>query len=137
MTRALFHTLTMMAVGLQVIGAVDGKYVLAQDTRPAAQAKDQQRPDVHGPGNGVVMPRPVREVKPRYTVDAMRAKIQGSVLLECVVETNGTVRQVEVVRSLDSRYGLDEAAIEAAKQWRFEPGTKDGAPVRVLVTIEL
>jgi protein TonB len=89
------------------------------------------------PGNGVMLPKPLREVKPQYTADAMRAKVQGTVLLECVVLPDGTVGKVEVVRSLDSAFGLDEEAIKAAKQWRFAPGTRFGEPVAVLVTIEL
>jgi TonB family protein len=89
------------------------------------------------PGNGVQLPQPLREVKPQYTADAMRAKVQGTVLLECVVLPDGSVGSVEVVRSLDSTFGLDQEAIKAAKQWRFRPGTRFGEPVAVLVTIEL
>lgn len=89
------------------------------------------------PGNGVLLPKPLREVKPQYTADAMRAKVQGTVLLECVVLPDGSVGKVEVVRSLDSAFGLDQEAIKAAKQWRFAPGTRFGEPVAVLVTIEL
>ncbi len=89
------------------------------------------------PGNGVTVPTVVREVKPMYTSEAMRARIQGTVWVECVVRTDGSVGNVEVVRSLDPRFGLDEEAIKAAKQWRFRPGTRLGEPVPVLVTIEL
>jgi protein TonB len=89
------------------------------------------------PGNGVQLPRVIREVKPQYTADAMRAKVQGIVLLECVVLPDGSVGQVEIVRSLDPTFGLDQEAIRAAKQWRFTPGTRFGEPVPVLVTIEL
>jgi periplasmic protein TonB len=89
------------------------------------------------PGNGVNLPQPLKEVKPQYTADAMRAKVQGTVLLECVVLPDGSVGSVEVVRSLDSAFGLDQEAIKAAKQWRFKPGTRFGEPVAVLVTIEL
>lgn len=89
------------------------------------------------PGNGVLLPQPVKEVKPQYTADAMRAKVQGAVVLECVVLPDGSVGSVEVVRSLDSTFGLDQEAIKAAKQWRFRPGTRFGEPVAVLVTIEL
>lgn len=89
------------------------------------------------PGNGVTIPQLVREVKPAYTAEAMRAKVQGTVLLDCVVMPDGTVGRVAVVRSLDSTFGLDQEAIKAAKQWRFRPGTRLGEPVAVLVTIEL
>ena len=89
------------------------------------------------PGNGVTIPRIIREVKPQYTAEAMRAKIQGGVLLECVVQTDGTVGDVRVIRSLDTTYGLDQEAIKAAKQWLFAPGTRNGEPVPVMVSIEL
>jgi periplasmic protein TonB len=92
---------------------------------------------VYRPGTGVTLPRLLREVKPDYTTDAMRAKVQGTVLLECVVNVNGEVEQIKVVRSLDQTFGLDQQAIKAAKQWRFAPGTRMGQPVAVLVTIEL
>jgi TonB family protein len=89
------------------------------------------------PGNGVTLPVVTREVKPQYTAEAMRAKVQGTVLLECVVLPDGSVGPVEVVKSLDSSFGLDQEAVKAAKQWRFRPGMRFGEPVAVLVTIEL
>jgi len=67
----------------------------------------------------------------------MRAKVQGTVLLECVVQKDGSVGDVQVIRSLDSTFGLDQEAIKAAKAWRFAPGTRLGEPVPVLITIEL
>jgi periplasmic protein TonB len=89
------------------------------------------------PGNGVTTPVVLREVKPLYTSDAMRAKVQGSVLLECVVRPDGSVGDVRVVRSLDSRFGLDLEAMKAASQWRFRPGLRLGESVPVLITIQL
>lgn len=92
---------------------------------------------IYRPGSGVLLPRVLREVKPQYTAEAMRAKVQGVVLLECVVLPDGTVGSVEVVKSLDPNFGLDQEAVRAARQWRFAPGTRFGEPVAVLVTIEL
>jgi protein TonB len=89
------------------------------------------------PGNGVETPRLLKEVKPQYTAQAMRAKIQGEVLLECIVGVDGQVGNIRVVRSLDSAFGLDQEAIKAARQWRFAPGTRQGQPVPVLVTIAI
>ena len=89
------------------------------------------------PGNGVTTPVVLREVKPQYTSDAMRAKVQGSVWLECVVRPDGSVGDVKVLRSLDSTFGLDLEAMKAARQWRFRPGTRLGEPVSVLVIIQL
>ena len=67
----------------------------------------------------------------------MRAKVQGIVLLECVVLTDGTIGDVNIIMSLDKVFGLDEQAIKAAKQWRFRPGRRFDVPVPVIVTIEL
>ena len=79
----------------------------------------------------------VREVKPAYTADAMRAKVQGSVWLECIVMPDGSVGDVKVTRSLDPIFGLDQEAIKAAKMWKFRPGMRQGEPVPVIITIEL
>jgi protein TonB len=92
---------------------------------------------VYRPGNGVTLPRVLHEERPQYTSDAMRAKVQGTVLLECVVRIDGSVGDVQVIRSLDPTFGLDMQAVAAAKKWRFAPGTRMGEPVPVLITIEL
>jgi TonB family protein len=89
------------------------------------------------PGSGIELPRLLREVKPQYTADAMRAKIQGTAVLDCVVTAEGAVGECQIARSLDSSFGLDQEAVKAAKQWRFVPGRRLGQPVPVLVTIEL
>ena len=89
------------------------------------------------PGNGVAMPAVISEVKPSYTADAMRQKIQGVVMVEAVVMPDGGVGQVTVVRSLDPTFGLDQEAVKAVRRWRFRPGTRFGQPVPVLVEIEL
>jgi protein TonB len=85
----------------------------------------------------VTLPRVLHEEKPQYTSDAMRAKVQGTVLLECVVRPDGSVGDVQVIRSLDPTFGLDQQAVAAARKWRFAPGTRLGEPVPVLITIEL
>ncbi len=89
------------------------------------------------PGNDVSQPRLLHEVKPQYTAEAMRAKIQGTVLLDVVVLPDGTVGEVTVTKSLDPVFGLDAQAIAAARQWRFAPSTRFGEPVAVLVGLEL
>jgi len=92
---------------------------------------------IYQPGNGVTTPRLLREVKPAYTSDAMRAKVQGTVLLQCVVRPDGSITDVQILRSLDSVFGLDQEAIKAARQWRFAPGTRMGQAVPVQIVIEL
>lgn len=92
---------------------------------------------VYRPGSGVELPRVIQEVRPQYTADAMRAKVQGTVWVECVVLPDGTVGDAHVTKSLDSVFGLDQEALKAARRWRFVPGRRLGQPVPVLVTIEL
>jgi periplasmic protein TonB len=88
-------------------------------------------------GPGVTLPIPILRASPKYTVEAMRARIQGLAMIECVVLPDGTVGDARVTRSLDRIFGLDEEAIAAAKRWRFRPGLLNGKPVPVIVTIEL
>jgi periplasmic protein TonB len=88
-------------------------------------------------GNGVTSPVELQRATPRYTTAAMQARVQGAVIVECVVSTSGVCIDARVVRSLDSTYGLDQEAVNAAGQWRFRPGTRQGRPVPVLVTMEI
>jgi len=92
---------------------------------------------VYQPGNGVTSPRLIKEVKPNYTGDAMRAKVQGVVTMAAVVMPDGSVGNVQITRSLDPTFGLDQEAVRTVKQWRFAPGMKQGQPVPVLVEIEM
>lgn len=93
--------------------------------------------EIFRPGNGVSQPRLLREVRPQYTADAMRAKVQGTVLVVCVVRADGTITDVRVARSLDPTFGLDQQAVAAVRQWKFAPGTRRGEPVAVQISVEL
>lgn len=92
---------------------------------------------VYRPGSGVTAPQLLHEVKPNYTPDALRLRIQGVVRMEAVVMPDGSVGRVRITRSLDSSFGLDQEAVVAVKQWRFRPGEYRGQPVAVAVTIEM
>jgi len=89
------------------------------------------------PGSGVSAPVALNVIKPQYTSEAMRARVQGVVQVECVVQLTGVCTDIQVIRSLDPTFGLDNEAVKAARQWRFKPGMRLGQPVPVLVTIEL
>lgn len=90
-----------------------------------------------GPATGVECPVPRKQVNPDYTREAMEAKIQGSVVLECVVTLKGECSNIKVVKSLDAQHGLDQEAIKALRKWRFTPGTKDHLPILVLITVDM
>ena len=115
----------LLTLALTIVAAI--ATVVAQDATP----------QVYAPGNGVSLPMVVKEVRPAYTQAAKDARIEGTVVLECVVLADGTVGDVTVARSLDSLLGLDQEAVKATKQWQFKPGMKDGKPVAVRVSIEL
>jgi protein TonB len=89
------------------------------------------------PGNGVTPPTEIHRGIPKYTADAMRARLQGVVLVGCVVEFNGRCSRTRVVRGLEPSFGLNEEAVHAAEEWRFRPGTRAGQPVPVIVTMEI
>jgi TonB family protein len=90
------------------------------------------------PGNGISSPVLIRHAEPKYTSEAMQAKIQGTVELDAVVRVDGTVGAVKVVKSLDRQFGLDDEAIKAARLWEFKPGmSREGTPVPVRVRLIL
>jgi len=116
----------------------DLRIIVAAIVLAAASSAARAQETIYRAGDpGVTLPKLVRSVGPHYTSEAMRARIEGKVGLEATVTTEGTVEDIQVVRSLDKLYGLDDSAVNAAKQWRFEPGTKDGKPVAVRVTIDM
>lgn len=86
-------------------------------------------------GGSVTPPRVIVQVKPAYTNRAMMARLEGSVLLELVVQANGMSTNIRVTRSLDPD-GLDRETVRAASQWRFAPGRLNG-PVDVLASIQI
>jgi protein TonB len=91
---------------------------------------------VYRAGGAVTPPRALVQVKPTYTSEALSQRIQGSVVLELTVTSEGLPSDIHIVRSLDPA-GLDQQAVEAAKRWRFEPGRLGGKPVDVRVTLLL
>jgi protein TonB len=85
------------------------------------------------PGSDINPPSLLREVKPSYTEEARRRGLEGEVVLEIVVRSNGSVGDVRVLQGLGS--GLDQRAIDAVRQWRFSSATRKGRPVDVLVEV--
>jgi len=86
-------------------------------------------------GGGVSAPVPTYKPEPEYSEEARKAKWQGAVLLELVVDADGVPQNIKVIRSLG--LGLDQKAIEAVQKWRFKPGQKDGKAVPVSANIEV
>jgi protein TonB len=102
-------------------GDGDGPGIDAADDQPLRFTVGMTRPEI------------VHQVQPRYTEVARRAGVQGSVIVEAIIDEQGNVDNVRVLRGLPM--GLDKAAIEAIQQWRFKPATMGSKPVKVFFTL--
>ncbi|MEX2661293.1 MAG: energy transducer TonB [Vicinamibacterales bacterium] len=85
------------------------------------------------PGSGITAPELLKEVRPAYTEDARRGGIEGDVVLEIVVRSDGSVGDVKVLQGLGG--GLNRTAVDAVRQWRFSPARRHGVPVDVMVEV--
>jgi len=90
---------------------------------------------VYRVGGGISAPTAISSPDPAYTEEARRAKKQGTCTLWLIVDSAGHPRDIRVQRGLG--FGLDEKAVEAVKQWRFNPALKDGKPVDVQISVEV
>ena len=86
-------------------------------------------------GGGVSAPKAIYSPDPEYSEEARKAKYQGVCVLSLIVGPDGKPRDIHVSRSLG--LGLDEKAIQAVNQWKFEPAQKDGRPVAVAINVEV
>lgn len=116
---------------MRVLSAFAGLAVVSILSAPIVA----QEETVYTPGDGVTLPTLVKSVKAQYTKEAIDQRIEGTVTLDTVVRSDGTVGEVKVAQSLDSVFGLDNEAIKAVKQYEFKPGTRDTRPVAVRVQI--
>ncbi len=88
------------------------------------------------PGRGgVSAPIPLYKVEPEYSEEARKAKFQGTVVIEIIIDERGYPTNFKILNPLG--LGLDEKAVEAVKQWRFRPGMKNGKPVAVVARVEV
>jgi TonB family protein len=103
--------------------------------RPAAAPAQADGQTLYKVGLGISPPVPVEKKDPEYSSEARINHFQGTAVLSVVIDQDGRPRDIVMVRPVGM--GLDQKAVEAVRQWRFEPGRKDGQPVAVLATIEV
>ena len=125
-----------LAVAAVVLVVLLGWATIASaQTKPASPVFGG--PDVaHVGDTGLTPPAVLKDPGPRYTAQAMRAGVDGTIKLECIVKTDGSVGDVRVIKSLDQTHGTDDEAVKTLKQWRFKPGRQDGKAVPVAITVE-
>jgi TonB family protein len=86
-------------------------------------------------GHGVSAPVPINTPQAKYSREARKKKIQGTCLVRIIVDAQGVPQNPKIVRTIG--YGLDEAAVDAIKKYRFKPAMKDGHPVPVEISIQV
>lgn len=105
------------------------------DSNAPAYGDGPGGPGVFSIGGEVSAPILIYKVEPEYSEDARKAKHQGIVVLNAVIDEKGQPRDLHVIRALS--LGLDEKAVEAVRKWRFKPAMKGGWPVPVSARIEV
>ena len=116
----------LIAEKLRARGARSGSFCKVSEEPPAVCRPDQD----------VIEPRQVRAsfVNPVFPEEAKRQRLEGQVVLRGVIDITGAVTELEVLSVDHPGVGFEEAAIEAVRQWRYEPATSDGEPVEMYVT---
>jgi protein TonB len=79
-------------------------------------------------------PRKIVDVRPAYPAIAHQARVEGTVILEAILDRDGRIDRTRVARSIPL---LDAAALDAVRQWRYTPPVLNGEPVQVLMTITI
>ena len=83
-------------------------------------------------GGDIKEPKKIKDVKPVYPEEAKNAGVQGIVILEAIIGTDGSVQEAKVLRPVPM---LDKAALDAVIQWRYTPTLLNGEPVEVVMTL--
>jgi TonB family protein len=106
----------------------------AEDSSNSSASSDPFK-NIPQVGPGTTPPHAISAPDPDYPEAARRAKIQGTVIVRCVVGSDGRVHDARVETSLSK--DLDASALNAVRQWQFEPATKEGKPLTVWVKVEV
>lgn len=118
------------------VGTPDGGERAATGTEGAGSGAGQGTGEVsRGPvrlGSDIQPPKKVKDVKAVYPADALARQLRGTVVIEATINTDGRVVDAVVRRSIP---GLDQAALNAVRQWEYEPARKNGAPIAVIMTV--
>ena len=124
------------------VNVIDGK-TIADEFRTWWQLDAATSPEVVPPppaanaplrvGGDVKAPVLINRVEPTYTEEARAKRISGIVILEVIIDKTGRVTNAQVLKPLP--FGLDRAAVDAVKQWQFQPGTLNGQPIDVIFNL--
>ena len=131
--KAIELNKTRTAIGSTSAGARLGPVPPPPPPPPPAAAGDYPYPTAPvRVGGNIRVPTKTKDVRPIYPPDAQAAGIQGVVIIEAVIDPAGTVGSARVLRSIPM---LDQAAVDAVKQWEFMPTLLNGVAVPVIMTV--
>ena len=134
-----FSLVRCLALILLVVGGCSTANPPPGPAPPPTAPQKAQEPaasDPAGPfkvGGDVLAPVLVTRVAPEYPDEARKGGIRGRVLFQAVISESGAVESLELMKS--DHPLLTKAALDAIRQWRYRPATKDGKPVRVFLTV--
>lgn len=117
--------------GLVFVRASDCQSTDEKSKNVSADASDP----VYELGAGITRPKLIHYVEPSFSTKGKEAFVEGTVEVSIVVNTRGIPSDLQIVKGLNAEE--DRSALEALKQWRFEPATKDKKPVKVRLRVEV
>lgn len=118
--------------GLEAASSEELPLAAAVQAGMTTAGRDDDTLSVQG---GVTPPQLVRRVEPEYPENARRSGVEGKVILQAVVEEDGTIGSLKLLRAPSLDIGLSDAARRAVSAWKYEPATEYGKPVRVYLTV--
>jgi TonB family protein len=125
-----------LTVALYIATVVAGVSCANAQEQPPGDTQNQPGSEpVFKMGKGVTPPRVIYQPEPEFSEKARAAHYQGTCVLSLVVGEDGIPRNITVTTPIGM--GLDEKAVEAVTNWRFEPARKDGNPVAVQIAVEV
>ena len=118
-----------MLVNMPNLNSATGSWILNfSELRVNAQAPRITSSDVSAPV-------PLRKVDPKYPPSLMSERVEGEVVLYAVIRRDGTVDSIQLVHGIDEQ--LDENAMQALSQWRFQPATRQGSTVELEAIVHI
>jgi TonB family protein len=125
---SILHRRTLLLV------LAGGAAFALQDSK-SNEKENKSAPTVYTPGGDVKPPKVIHYVEPQFSASSREAFVEGVVKLKTTVTPEGLPSDTQVTKGLNA--DEDRTAVEAVKQWRFQPGTKGGEAVHVRVGIEI
>ncbi len=121
-------------VDLAVHGSASPDATFPSPTTPPKYVQQVEAPPIRIDGRQIAPPKQIKDVRPIYPPLAQSARVQGVVIIEATIDAQGIVKDAKITRSIPL---LDEAALDAVRQWRYAATVIDGIPVAVIMTVRV